>query len=291
MGSCEPRCICNPERVCVTPPLPATQNQEVICVELGSGRDIRYLIENFYDIQKLRIETYNRIVCYIKENAEKVKEEVSEGARELIEKKKYAEFVKKYVLTEKINISDVKNLVWYHNQLYETEKGLYKRIDSWSRNHPLRREFLNHVKGIGAVLSSGIIAWLCDPILKADKVSQLWSYCGLAPNQERRKGEKVSYNPKVKVLCWKVGQSFIKFRCFGRRLYLDFRAYIEKREPEWSALHHHNWARRKVTKLFLAAVWEKWRRMNGLPVSEPYAISILGHAEKVRPEDWTEAKL
>jgi len=250
--------------------------------------EIRHLIENFYDIQKLRVETYNRIVCHVKENREKFLNAGDEKAEKLIKEKKYSEFVKRYLLNYRINVKDMENIIWYHNQLLDTEKGLYKRIDAWSIDHPLRTKYLNYVKGIGPILASGIIAWLADPILKAQKVSQIWSYCGLAPGQKRKRGEKVNYNPKLKTFCWKIGQSFIKFKCFGRQLYLDFRSYIEKREPEWNALHHHNWARRKVVKLFIASVWEVWRRMNDLPVTEPYAIGILSHPTKITPEMWME---
>jgi len=100
-----------------------------------------------------------------------------------LEEKKYAEFVKKYIISHEGDethvkvashqtnethvlfalspfIKQIENLIWFHNKLYETEKELYKRLDAWSRNHPLRTEYLNYVKGIGPVLASGIIAWL-----------------------------------------------------------------------------------------------------------------------------------
>jgi len=32
---------------------------------------VRFLVEGFYDIQKLRVETFNRIVAYVKANLEK----------------------------------------------------------------------------------------------------------------------------------------------------------------------------------------------------------------------------
>ncbi|MEM5810106.1 MAG: hypothetical protein QW156_04440 [Candidatus Aenigmatarchaeota archaeon] len=36
--------------------------------------EIRQLIENYYDIQKIRVETFNRLVSWVKENREKIKE-------------------------------------------------------------------------------------------------------------------------------------------------------------------------------------------------------------------------
>jgi len=291
--------------------------------------DIRFLVENYYDIQKLRVETFNRLVMFIKENVKQIMSQAnfetqsecasqkkcethSESASqkkneaqhrfasqlkdgthfgfasELLEKKKYAEFVKKYVLNEKIKIAEVENIVWFHNKLYETEKELYKRLDAWSIDHPLRKRFLNYVKGIGPVLSSGIISWFSDPILKADYVGQIWSYCGLSPQSTRKKGEKTKYNPRVKTFCWKIGQSFIKFKCFGRKLYDDFKEQAKEKHKDWSKLHIHNYARRKVVKLFIASIWETWRKLNNLPITDPYPIEFQGHKDRILPEKWIE---
>lgn len=331
-------------------------------------KTIRQLIENFYDIQKIRIETYNRIVSYVKENAQNIKKalfdashrgfetqmssashagfetqvrdashkdfenhlldashkkfethyahanfnekirpnllqaiqllEDAEKARGVKGMKKYSEFVKKFILTRnsillltddlKKYYNEIETFVWFFNTIYNTENELKNRLDSWSKNHPLRTEFLNHVKGIGPVLATGIIAWLSEPILKAEKSSSLWKYCGLYPNSERKRGEKLQYNLRLKAFCWKIGQSFIKFRCFGRELYLKFKKETEEKHPDWSKLHIHNYARRKMVKIFLACLWDKWRSMNGLPTTKPYPISILGHQDIITWEKWME---
>jgi hypothetical protein len=344
--------------------------------------EIRQLVENYYDIQKIRVETFNRIVMFIKENEKKIIEALSHKLSEiqvssvsqyengtqpifashfkteiqhqsasqssfethlkyalkLLEEKKYAEFVKKYVISHKNGetqsesasqeedetqssaasqcdaethydgasqlkgethnfvalspfIKQIENLTWFHNKLYETEKELYKRLDAWSRNHPLRTEYLNYVKGIGPVLASGIIAWLEEPIKKASHVSQIWSYCGLAPNQVRKAGEKVNYNPRLKTFAWKIGQSFIKFKCFGRKLYNSFKEQAKQKHPDWTKLHIHNYARKKVVKLFIASVWEVWRKMNNLPTTKPYPIEFLGHKDIITPDMWVERKV
>jgi hypothetical protein len=373
--------------------------------------EIRQLVENYYDIQKIRIETFSRIVAFIKENEKKIigalshnvfethpedashfknethkisasqslsenqslgasqndnETQINDASQRECEthvhlanhsrtetylddaikilkgkgKKKYAIFVKKYVLsqgsfethfqnashlknethktsasqlvveTHKSNasqglvethpidalspfIKQIENLIWFHNKLYETEKELYKRLDAWSRNHPLRKKYLNRVKGIGPVLSSGIIAWLDEPIKNAGNVSNIWSYCGLAPgqeSQERRKGEKLNYNPKLKSFCWKIWQSFRRFKCFGRKLYDSFREQTKRKHPDWNNAHINNYAGKKVVKLFIASVWEVWRKMNGLPVTKPYPIEFLGHKDIITPEMWMEKR-
>jgi len=40
-----------------------------------SESQIRFLVESYYDIQKLRIETFNRIVAYVKSNIDKFSQE------------------------------------------------------------------------------------------------------------------------------------------------------------------------------------------------------------------------
>jgi len=331
--------------------------------------EIRQLVENYYDIQKIRVETFNRIVMFIKENEQKIIEALSHehfethsinasqgvgeihlmvashrqfetqvgDALKLLKEKKYSEFVKKYIISQEtiethisrasheliethLNsasqdmvetqlgdashdkpethlfgalspfIKQIENLIWFHNKLYETEKELYKRLDAWSRNHPLRKQYLNYVKGIGPVLASGIIAWYSEAMLKANYVSQIWSYSGLAPNQVRKAGERVNYNPRLKTFCWKIGQSFIKFKCFGRKLYEEFKEQTKQKHPDWTKLHIHNYARRKVVKLFIASVWEVWRKMNNLPTTRPYPIELLGHKDIITPEMWMERK-
>jgi hypothetical protein len=332
--------------------------------------EVRQLVENYYDIQKIRVETFNRIVMFVKENESKFKEILSHGMNEtqqavasqfknethlvnasqindetqngnashgtlenqgkfalkLLEEKKYSEFVKKYVLSQRRYetqvksasheisetrqasasqegcethilvafspfIKQIENLIWFHNKLYETEKELYKRLDAWSRNHPLRKKFLNRVRGIGPVLSSGIIAWYSEAILKAPNVSKIWKYSGLAPGQEsheRRRGEKLDYNPRLKTFAWKIGESFIKFKCFGRKLYDSFKEQAKQKHPDWTKLHIHNYAKKKVVKIFIASVWEVWRKMNNLPTTKPYPIEFLGHRDIITPEMWME---
>ncbi|MEM5855669.1 MAG: hypothetical protein QW472_05145 [Candidatus Aenigmatarchaeota archaeon] len=186
--------------------------------------------------------------------------------------------------------SEIENLIWFHNKLYETEKELQKRLDVWSKNHKLRKEFLNYVRGIGGVLASGIIAWLDEVILKAEHPSSLWKYCGLYPGSERKRGEKLPYNLRLKSFCWKIGQSFIKFKCFGRKLYDRFKEEAKQKHPDWNKMHIHNHARRKVVKVFLACLWKKWREMNNLPTPEPYAIAHLKHSDLITPEMWMEKK-
>lgn len=200
------------------------------------------------------------------------------------------------------------------------------------QDHPIWLEWLSRVRGIGPVLAGGIIAripiersphvsqlwkyagfgvtidkWVC-PVCKhviehakgmGTQGAQV--FCPDCKNVTQpqghadrpAKGEKLGYNPKLKVLIWKVVQSFIKQdpkKSKYRQLYEHFRAeyeerpctkthYNEKKEviPCFDA-HKHAKAGRKVGKIFLAHLYLVWRKIMGLPVSDPWVFWAKGGA-------------
>ena len=242
---------------------------------------IRFLIENYYDIQKLRIQTFGRIVAYVKSNFEKFED------IETPEQNKHS-YVAELICREKIPIpNDIVDLVWFYRELYDTEKQLYKKIDEFSKDHLYRVRYLNNIKGIGPVFASGIIAWLA-PLSRFATVSKLWKYCGLAPGSVRRRGKMCDYNPKLKTFMWRMGESFIKQKSRGGfygMMYERFKQECQQKHPDWSKGHVHAWARRKIVKLFLSHAWEMWwRLMEGRePPTKPYAQEHLKHVDYYRP--------
>jgi hypothetical protein len=323
-------------------------------------QQIRFLVESYYDIQKLRVETFNRIVAYVKSNPEKFSqrffetrkeyashsttethrnnasqnrfetheanasqnpletqkinashnvaethntfashstiENQDEGASQKTFETRISHAVKPSVIAKALVSGKIKppkeisELVWYHNSLYETEKQLAKRLNAWSKHHPIRIHFLNRIQGIGGVLSSGVIAWL-SPISRFPNISKLWSYCGLAPQHKRRRGEKLGYNPRLKTLMWKIATSFEKqnpAKSFYRRIYEQKKRYYMQRADlkqaveqgqKGAKLHIRLLALRYTAKRFLADLWLQWRRLEGLPVTKPYPHAILGHVD------------
>ena len=64
-------------------------------------------------------------------------------------------------------------------------------------------------KGIGPVIAAGLLAHIS--IERCLNVGPLWRFAGLDPSLPRAsKGEKRHYNTKLKTLCWKIGESFVK---------------------------------------------------------------------------------
>lgn len=47
----------------------------------------------------------------------------------------------------------------------------------------------------------------------------------------------------------------------------------------------HNNARRRIGRIFLHVLWERWRTLEGLPIRAPYAVDYLGHTDYIRYED------
>jgi hypothetical protein len=313
---------------------------------VNEHQQICFLIENYYDMQKLRVAAFNRIVAYVTshcdietqiEHASQVKDGThivfasqrmdetqpmiashyrletqnndasheSDGshsllASQLVNGTHEDLAVKPSILAQKIIVgkqqvpNEISTLVWYHNSLHHTEKELAKHLNAWSSKCPLRIHYLSKIKGIGPILSSGLIAWL-EPISRFSNISKLWSYCGLSPTQKRVKGKKLNYNPRLKTLMWKIATSFEKqnkTKSQYRLLYERQKAYYRNREDLKAKItakekgidgHVRNMTLRYVVKRFLANLWLEWRRLEGLTVTMPWVIAEGGHSNYEPP--------
>ena len=108
--------------------------------------------------------------------------------------------------------------------------------------------------------------------------------------QKRMSGYQSNWNDKLKTLAWKAGTSFVKQspdKSKYRKLYDQIKKKERMLHPEKKVVkgktfyndgHIHNRAMRKVVKIFLAHVWQTWRRQEGLEATEPYAKQLLGHS-------------
>ena len=269
---------------------------------------LKQLVATYYGIQKVRVAMGNRITSIVKEYGE----------------------------TDYTN-----RLVDVYNVSEEIEKSIVKHIKPILREFPIYTEWLKYVKGVGDILSAGLIAGIKTPA-RFSNISKLWKYCGLhvvdgeAPS--RRKGAKVDWNPFMKTLCWKLGESFVKTKGFYRRAYEQFRAEEERKSEEgiirpidkcvgyipkdedvikivgdspltkskidklkkegykelrvgMTNAHIYARAKRKTVKLFIAHLWHKWRELEGLPITKPYAHALLGHADFIEPPEPVDGKI
>lgn len=112
---------------------------------------------------------------------------------------------------------------------------------------------------------------------------------------KRRRGVAgISYNPFMKMTCWKIGKQFVRQGRFYRTVYEQMKAEeISSNEqlPEdkrRSKGHIDNRAIRKTIKIFLQHMYVAWRTIENLPVTKTYYEQYMkGHnqIELPMPDD------
>ena len=178
--------------------------------------------------------------------------------------------------------------------------------------------WLQSIFGIGPVISAGYLAHF--DITKAPTAGHFWSFAGYNPDQVWEKGQKRPFNAKLKVLCWKTGESFVKFKnnpkdVYGhyydeRKLYEqeinEAGGYAEEaakklrttniQVPEARQIyesgklptgHIHSRCKRWVVKLFMAHLHHvMYEDHYGTPPPKPYIIEHGGHSHSIAPPNW-----
>jgi len=251
---------------------------------------LRFLVETYLDYQKDRIRLENRLRSLPSELAEET-------------------FFKALA-----------------KDAHALEKQVAQEISRELENEPLWVSYLSRINGIGPTLAAYLIAWLCrnrtvkiwkrkksitlPPYAKviedtktytiiemppvfdvAANPSKIHKYCGLSPGSKKTKGEKITYNPKLKTLCWKIMRQLLMLDARGvpikyAELFRKEKAEYDKRcpQPEKGSrkLKVHRTTVKIVMRIFMTNLWVTYRRQKGLPVTEPYP-SKLGH-EMLTPE-------
>lgn len=174
---------------------------------------IRCIVSNVYDIQKLRISSGNRLVqsFYIRlgitpstspEDADKESQSMIKTLKEEYTRITDAVAANKKGLTkasvrqaieelnkqnESENLKFIKDntdmaLVDSYMKLLESEESLVKTLDTYVKEHPLWDKFFKDIKGCGTLMSAVCIAYL-DPYV-AKYPSSFFKYCGLDTVQD-----------------------------------------------------------------------------------------------------------
>lgn len=236
-------------------------------------RDVRWLVDTYYQLQEFRKASANQV---------RAAGESAEPSSALL---------------------------WTFQQMEATEASIRRIMDVWTDSTPVGAWAKSQV-GIGPVLAAGVIATF-DP----DKptVGHWWRFAGLDPTMKWEKGQKRPFSAKAKLLCWKIGDSFVKVsgrdNAFYGKIYKERKAYELRRdeeggnefqakvtlldkniqEPKTKATYESGHlpagrldlrARRYAVKLFLAALHEvMWFNSHGTMPPKPYVIEHLGHAD------------
>lgn len=282
----------------------ATKRKAILVTDMSDMNvrkvKLKRAVRFFYDLQKLRIQAGNRNTA--QDQPAILDEEDKEFIGLISDKTKEV---------EKLALNQVAKLL----------KGI-----------PIYERFLKDVRGIGPTMAGVIISEIS--IEKAQTVSGLWAWCGLAVRDgvadRLKRGEKARYNPFLKSKIVRVAaECLIKSKSEYTRFYYDYKhrkatmrvpvcmachgagvaretkkkiidsegKSVEITDPNapkagskcrncngtgkdapWgkSDLHRHNAAMRYMMKMFLIDLYLKWRALEGLPVSEPYAAAKLG---------------
>ncbi len=208
-------------------------------------------------------------------------------------------------------------IMWLHAQMETLEGQIARALDAWSGSQPVG-VWARGIVGIGPVISAGLLAHI--DIEKAPTAGHIWRFAGLDPTVKWGKGEKRPWNADLKVLCWKIGQSFMKFHNHPQDIY--GKVYATRKEAEivkneagdfadqaaaalaakrigkdTEAYKHYSQgklppaqidarARRFGEKLFLSHLHDRaYREHYGQAPPLPYPITILGHAHYIAPPE------
>lgn len=200
------------------------------------------------------------------------------------------------------------------------ESMIKSAMDIWSEK-TITGRWSKSIKGIGPVLAAGLIANLYENISpeKTNTAGKIWSFAGLNPDAVWEKGQKRPFNARLKVLCWKMGESFVKVSGYdddvyghlyqkrkayeqikneagdyaeqaekgAQRVRKDTEAYKFYSKGILSPGHIHARSKRWAVKIFLShwfqvAYYEKTEEL----APKPFAISILGHADEIKVPNW-----
>lgn len=272
---------------------------------------IRMIVRGAYDIQKLRIETGNRLAANFR-----AKLGVEAGEKDDQPEKVLDSLEKRYrLITDDIVLVTRKRtfeydgvisnytelcLVGHYLDLRAKEVRLFRDLERALKDVPIWKHFLKGVKGCGPAMAGVLISEI--DITKARYASSLWKFAGLdvAPDGRGRSrkaehleeveyvnasGENatrrsITFNPFLKTkLVGVLGPAFLRAgESKYRTIYDEYKLRLENHpaHAEKTKGHRHNMAVRYMVKIFLVDLYAAWRTLEGLPVSDTYAEAKLG---------------
>jgi hypothetical protein len=240
--------------------------------------EVRYLVDYYYQLQEDRIRAANQV------------RQMGETAEP----------------------SDV--LKWLSENTGILERQIARALDAYT-NSRVVGVWARSIVGIGPILSAGLMAHI--DITKAPTVGHIWRFAGLDPTVTWGKGEKRPWNSRLKTLCWKIGESFVKVSSneddFYGKLYLHRKAleiqrndaglFAEQAKAALAAKRYgadtiarkkyeagrlpdariHLRAKRWAVKIFLAHFHAvAFRDRFGTDAPKPYVLAHLGHVDEIQ---------
>lgn len=124
---------------------------------------------------------------------------------------------------------------WLAENIRCFENQIRRALDAYSDAQPIGRR-MRTVVGVGPVIAAGFLAHI--DITKAPTAGAIWRFAGVDPTLSWNKGEKRPWNAKLKTLCWKLGQSFLKTKGNEKSFYgsyFEARWKLEQEQNEAGA--------------------------------------------------------
>lgn len=242
---------------------------------------VRSIVDFYYQVQELRKSTKNQ--------KRAVEELDDQGSTDLME--------------------------WLGEQNRWMEKRIKQAMGRFTDDNTLSA-WAKSITGIGPVLSAGLFSHI--DVTKAPTAGSVWRFAGLDPSIEWNKGEKRPFNAKLKTLCWKIGESFVKTKNLEDSFYgpwYDERKQYEVERNESGELkdqalniannkpnhaqietykegrlpdgHINMRAKRWTVKLFLSHYHHVAHELEyDESPPEPYIIAHGDHAHYIEPPNW-----
>ena len=202
---------------------------------------------------------------------------------------------------------------WLADEQRGIENSLRGLLRTYAAND-LTGGWLMSLHGIGPVIAAGLLAHI--DIRMAPTVGHVWSFAGLNPGQVWGRGERRPWNAELKVLCFKIGDSFVKTSGSDKSVYgpiyrqrkiqelerndaglfaataADTLASRHITDPALRACYESGKlplgrldlrARRIAVKLFLSHFHDvlMWHEL-GWRAPTPYAIEHMGHVHEIK---------
>jgi hypothetical protein len=241
--------------------------------------EARYLVDYYYTLQNDRIRAKNRVRAF----------STDREPHEVVQ--------------------------WLSDNTGFLEKQIQRALTAYAESSPVGRWSMS-VCGVAGVISAGLLAHI--DIAKCPTSGHIESFGGINPNVVWKTKEKRPFNAKLKVLLWKIGESFVKVSNrdsdFYGKIYQQAKEHIsaqnergefaedaariltEKKYDKNTEAYKsyivgklppgqvHGRAKRKAVKLFISH-WHyvAYRYHYGTEPAMPYSIAIQGHAHYIPP--------
>ena len=207
---------------------------------------------------------------------------------------------------------------WVSENTLRLEHNIRGALDTFS-SAMIPGRWAKSIVGVGPVIAAGLLAHV--DVAREPTCGSLWRFAGLDPTQVWDKGQKRPFNARLKTLCWKIGESFVKVSNNPRDIYgkvyshrkefeiqrndagdladqaatklatvrigKDTEAYKAYSQGLLPPGHIHARAKRYAVKLFLAHYHHvAYEYHFGTPPPKPFILNQEGHTHFIAPPNW-----